>query len=245
MGDQLGRIDGDAGAVSVGDRGGFVDGRPIPGDVGRAGERHEPDTTAATTQRGLERGEVQAAVTVGLYPVQSTATLPRQQVRVVLHRGHDHHIIGLQPERVRDHVQALGRRLREQHPVADRVGAQELPDDLAALLVHLGRQPGLEPRTAMDAGIPIQELVDRVTHDAQRRRGRRVVQVHIAQPASIGDGHQGVGAHPIVGVDGRVGLALRTWRFGGRSGADGRTHMPTIGRSTRHCQSNRWGITGT
>jgi hypothetical protein len=82
-----------------------------------------------------------------------SAAAPGQVVRVVLQdRGEHDGVVG-QRQRAGQAVDGLGRVLAEDDDVALGVGSDELTDDGARLLVHLGAQPRLVAGAAVDAGI--------------------------------------------------------------------------------------------
>ncbi len=167
--------------VTVGERRHLADGDDGAERVRDLGHRDELRARAEQARVLLE--DHLAAVGDG-HDLERRALLPRQQlprddVRVVLERREDDLVAGaevLAAPRLRDEVDRLGRAARED----DLLGArrvEEPPDDVAGVLVGLGRAPGELVRGAVDVAVVAGVVArDRVDHGLRLLRGRGVVE---------------------------------------------------------------------
>ena len=157
--------------------------------------------TRPAPRRRMASSEIESRATIGIHldPGQPRDALPGQQVGVMLERRDSHHVTGSPVEQSRRDVEALRGRSREHHSVVTRVGAHERSDHLARLLVDIRGQARLEARAAVDAGGPVEEPVHGVADRPERRGGRGLIEVRVAQAPAIGDRDGHVRAHPQVG----------------------------------------------
>ena len=109
---------------------------------------------------------------------------PREVVGVVLEPGGEHHRVRLDGQRARQQVDRVGRVPPEHHDVPLGVRPHEVAHHPPGLLVGRGAGPGLVARAAVHAGVQGQERRHRVRHRPQGRRRRRVVEVHVGDPAA-------------------------------------------------------------
>ena len=136
---------------------------------------------------------------------------------MVLDRRDGDHVAGPPVEQAGGDVEALRRRPREHHPVVCRVGAHERPDDLACLLIDVGGQSRLEPRPAVDARGPVEELVHGLAHRPERGGRGGLVEVRVSDAPAVGDRDPDIRADPQVrhrhvgsggGWSGSTGMAV-------------------------------------
>ena len=103
---------------------------------------------------------------------------------MVLQRGGDDDRVGGGAQRAGEHVDRLRGVLAEHHDIALGVGTDELADAGARLFVGLGAQPGLVAGPAVHARVVGEETLDGVGHEAERRRARGIVEVHVRREAA-------------------------------------------------------------
>ena len=132
--------------------------------------------------------------------------LPWQQVGVVLAGEGDD--VGALGERAGKQVDRVGRVAGDDHRVVV-AGIDEAPNRFARALVGGGRGPRLEPRAAVDARVPAEQLLDGIVDGLQRRRRGGVVEVDVAPRPAGHQRHLDVGtdqAQRLAAVDDRAAL---------------------------------------
>jgi hypothetical protein len=171
-------------AVDHHDRAGGVGAAGDLGDrVDRAqhvGHVRDGDGLRSERQRGVERVEVEQPVVGDRHPLEpAPQQLPGHDVRVVLHLGEHHEVVGADvgaAPRVGDQVERLGRVAGEDGLPRRRAG--ERGDLRARVLVRLGRLGGQRVDAAVDAGAVLRVVaVHRLDDRARGLRGRGGVEV--------------------------------------------------------------------
>jgi hypothetical protein len=187
---QLRGVDEDARAVPVGDGCEGLEGKNLPRDVARAGDREEPHAPAACLERFFGAREEP-----GLRPHHGQEAMPaeaapRQEVRVVLER--EAHDVGVVGQRRGEECDRVRRVPREDHLVLV-ARADEAADAHARRLEELARHGGGEARATVRAAVVGPQRVDRGVRLREPARGGGVVGVHGAHETPVGEGHVRIG----------------------------------------------------
>ena len=147
---ELRSVHRDEGAVTVGQLGDLVDRGDEASHVGGAAHCDEADPAAAVLERLLDGVEVDVAVRREANHAVPTAVAPRQQVRVMLHLGHEH-LAAVEAGLFRgDAVQRVGCALDEDDHLALLVDIEKFGYALARLFVSVSRQPRFVPGATVD-----------------------------------------------------------------------------------------------
>ena len=183
---ELRGVQHDARAVPSGDRGQFGDRPELTGDVGRAGEHDQARPDRAVGQRRGQRATglrssvsgVLILVTCGPRHGSSAAWCSVSNSTTDVALGSD------LASRFSESVV-----LRVNTTASDRCAADEGAQHVAGLLVDPRRHLRGEPGAAVHAGVPGQQLVDRVLDRLKARRAGRVVEVGVGHPAAVQQRH--------------------------------------------------------
>ncbi len=163
----------------------------LAGHVAGARRGHEVRVLAAG-QLLEGRGELleHGGGRLGHRQIANTDPLPRQQVGVVL-AGEGDDVRAVR-QRAGQQVDRIGRVAGDDHRIVV-ASIHESANRLAGAFVGSGRGSRLEPGAAMDARVPLQELLDGVVDRLERGRRGRVVEVHVAPGPARDEGHLDVG----------------------------------------------------
>ena len=209
------------------------------GHVRRAGDAQHADPTGVAGEQLVEVVLVERAVGCGPDVDDPGPLAPRQVVRVVLEHGRDDHgVVGHATTAWASMLIASVVCLPKTTVSRSGSAPTNRPTTRRAPLVGVGRVtgtcsrcPGGRWRSGAAGG-------HRVEHGLQRRRGRRVVEVHVRHPATVEQGHELVDADHLASVDdgwsdgGDRGAGLPALLSQGVGGVvSARCHGPT--RSTR------------
>ena len=113
---------------------------------------------------------------------------------MVLDHGGGHHVVGSEPQAVRQVVDRLGGVAhQDDHVVAARAPPGEAVHGGAGRLVLRGGAARLVARPSVHARVPGQELVDAVGHRLQRRGRGGAVEIAVGPVDAVETGHRSVG----------------------------------------------------
>ena len=188
---ELGGVDEDATAGRVHLRGQLVHRLHDPGDVRRTRHGEQRDATGVL-ERGADRGGRRRACRPGRRRRGWCGIAPRHGrsfewcSSIVVSTTES----SSASQRSGEPVDRLGRVLGEHDHVAFGVGAEELADEVTGPLERGRAQPRLVAGAPMDARVERQELLDGLDHRSERRRARRVVEVHVRHEPAIEQRHQ-------------------------------------------------------
>ena len=176
--------------MSVGKVGERGDRPHLPADVRGAGDGDEVDPRPRGPERALT--SVQQLVCRAGEPEQpEIVAAPGKHVGVMLDRAREH--ARPRAQGGRQDVDGFGG-VADEHDRVVVARADELADGASRVLERGGRYARLPTAATVHAAVPGHEPLDGIPHGGHHRSTGRVVEVHVPARATVGTGHNRVGA---------------------------------------------------